>query len=338
MALIFMDGFDAYAANGATCQTQMIFKWGEVSSTAATFTAGRFAGSLGLDSSTTGFTTPAFGSQTTWTLGFAFFRATGANNFVVASFIDTSTTQCSLFLNSSNIFELRRSTSVILATGTTTIATSTWYYVEVQVTINNSTGSMELRLDGSSPEASVTNVNTQSSANATANKINIGANSQYYDDLYLLDSTGSLNNDFLGDVSIDTILPDAAGDFSEWSLGAGSGANYERVNEQAVDDDASYVFTKTVNALDMYNFPELSSVKSNIAAVSANITLRKDRAGGVTVAPAIRALTTNYNGTAGPVYDNYLKTIQIYELYPPSGNEWTISGVNTSQYGPRLVG
>lgn len=78
-------------------------------------------------------------------------------------------------------------------------------------------------------------------------------------------------------------------------------------------------------------------VKSNIAAVGVNITLRKDRAGGSTVAPAIRALTTNYNGTAGAVYDDYLKTIQIYELYPPSGNEWTVSGVNTSQYGPRLI-
>lgn len=333
-----MDGFDAYAASGASCQTQMLIKWADVSSTAATFTTGRFAGSLSIDSSTTTFTTEAFTSQPTWTLGFAFFRATAANNFVVASFTDTSTVQCSLFLNSSNIFQLRRGTSTVLATGTTPILTSTWYYVEIQVTINNTTGSMELRLDGSTtPEVSVSGVDTQSSANASANKISIGANSQHYDDLYLLDSTGSLNNDFLGDVSIDTILPDAAGDFSEWSLGAGSGLNYERVNEQAVDDDASYVFTNTTNALDMYNFPEISVVKSNIAAVGVNITLRKDRAGGSTVAPAIRALTTNYNGTAGAVYDDYLKTIQIYELYPPSGNEWTVSGVNTSQYGPRLI-
>jgi len=65
-----------------------------------------------------------------------------------------------------------------------------------------------------------------------------------FDDLYVCDSTGSLNHDFLGNVKVVAIFPDANGDVNAWT-GSGGSAHYTYVDENPVDDDTAYVESAT---------------------------------------------------------------------------------------------
>ena len=85
-------------------------------------------------------------------------------------------------------------------------------------------------------------------ANATADGLQLGMGSipngtptWDVDDLYVLDGTASTpaNNDFLGDVRVEGLDPNAAGSNAAWTPSAG--ANYACVNETPPTDDTSYV-------------------------------------------------------------------------------------------------
>ena len=84
----------------------------------------------------------------------------------------------------------------------------------MKATINSTTGAVAIHISpGAGAILSLTNVNTQSTANATTNGIRlaVGNGGVGYDDLYVLNTSGSVNNSFLGESRILTSLPNADG-------------------------------------------------------------------------------------------------------------------------------
>jgi hypothetical protein len=58
--------------------------------------------------------------------------------------------------------------------------------------------------------------------------------------VYVLDNTGTQNNDLIGDCRIETLYPNGAGNYAQLSAN-GAGTNYGCVNEHPADDDTTYV-------------------------------------------------------------------------------------------------
>src|SRR5678816_2226966 len=102
--------------------------------------------------------------------------------------------------------------------------TNTWYAFEIEVAINNTTGSWAVRKNGNTVNDRATgSLDTQNSANAYANKLTVGmqaaVNSHEIDDLYWRSSAAT--GTFLGDLRAYTRAPasDASVQFSRTPTG-----------------------------------------------------------------------------------------------------------------------
>jgi len=170
--------------------------------------------------------------------------------------------------------EVRRNDETILGTTTWSFNNNTWHYIEIKIYLDPSTGTLEIRADGSStPILNLSGVDT-AGINLELGVIQFGRVwnvDTYTDDFYLLDTEGSYNNDFLGDCVVQDLLPFGAGSNTDFTPLAGS--NYENVDDDpGPDSDTTYNSSSTVGNKDTYAMENLPSggvpygVKSQIVA------------------------------------------------------------------------
>ena len=229
----------------------------------------------------------------------------------------------------------------VVATGTVVIALDTWYYIEVKIVVGSS-GSCELHLNGISGEIASTTANfgTTNVAQIAFVEPNNNASDLFLDDLYLLDTTGSApQNDFLGDVTVETLYPNADGTHQDWAPST-AGSHFSNVNESSgtyPDGDTTYVSDVTPGAIDTYTVGALAALTGTVFGVATNLYARKDDAAARTIAPVIREAGTDYVGaTTVGLTTSYLFYRQLYPL-DPAGAAWTIASVNGSEYGVKEV-
>ena len=147
----------------------------------------------------------------------------------VVKFVDGGTSQLDLNITGSGNFYFSRNGITIGSQTTQSMSFSAWHYIEVKVTINGSSGIAELKVDGNY-WIQLSGQNTQVTGNATASQIRFGiagistlANAGFYiDDVYLLNSAGSVNNNYLGDVKIQASFPTGNGTLNNYTQNAAS--------------------------------------------------------------------------------------------------------------------
>lgn len=214
-----------------------------------------------------------------------------------------------------------------------------WRYIEVKFTIDNSSGSVEIRSNGTTV-LNLTSQDTQNTANAYINKVELNGAAQNlqmtYDDMYFLDTTGSKNNDFLGDVRADVIRPDGAGTYTQFTPSAGS--NYENVDDDPYpDDDTTYNDGSTPGNKDSYALSSLSVLGTTIHGVKSQITVRKTDAGSKNVKLLTRAGTTDELSDSISLSDSYTTSVIINEDNPDDSAAWEEADVNAMEVGLEIV-
>ncbi len=209
MADIFWDGFDKYGpANCIPTNSTMGSEWTTVPSSSASFVAGRFANSLALQITysyvTASRTLP--GNYGRLIGGIALNPNLSGNSGVI--FGDAGTNQCAVGFNSSGKLVLWNGGlgGTQVAISSTAITANAWHYVEWDLTFAAS-GSYNIYLDG---VAILTGTgNLKNSSNAYANQVILSGNTCNFDDMYVFDSTGAVNNAVRGDSRVETLFPNA---------------------------------------------------------------------------------------------------------------------------------
>jgi hypothetical protein len=256
--------------------------------------------------------------------------------------MDGANEQISLRSDGANHIVVSRN-GTTLATSTTAIVPNVWIYMEFSYTINTTTGAYTLKVVSGGVETTWltgTNVNTQTTANANSNGIKFtGTNNNAYnlDDVYVLNSSGSVNNTFLGECRILTSLPTADSATNKaWTPDSGT-AHFSRVNEISPDDDTSYVYSATAGQLDTYTFASVSPTGA-VAGVATTLCARKDDVGSRTISAEYRGGGSNYTGSKSfSPTSSYLMFQQIYETDPATGLAWTAGGINAGEFGVNCV-
>lgn len=336
MALRFIDGFDHY-----TTATAMAYKWTTVKSVTPNKT-GRRSGSLAVQVGGYSQIAKALDAQSTWVVGFAFkidtFN-TGDRGFL--DFRDADgTVQVYFILTSAGLIRAYRGNGTLLATGSTNLLAGTWYYLEFKVTIADSNGAIEVRQNGTTIMTYAGDTKN-SSTYASACMIYIGAYTTwetiyFVDDLYVCDGTGSVNNDFLGDVRVDTLLPTGAGSSTQFTP-VGNAANYSNVCEAIPDGDTTYNYADTAGYTDSFAVGDLTLLGATIFGVQSNLLARKDDAGTRTMAPNAYISGTNYAGTTQSLADTYIDLLQLWENNPATSSAWTEAVINGAEFGYKVV-
>jgi hypothetical protein len=213
----------------------------------------------------------------------------------------------------------------------------------MKVTIANSIGAntCKVRVNEVDWITVATGQDLQTTANATANGIKVrNGNSaviMQFDDIYICDGTGGVNDDFLGDVKVVSLLPDGNGTTSQFTgSDADSTDNFLHVDETDTDDDTSYVESSTAGHIDLYTFDNLASADT-VHAVQVNNVVKKDDAGSRTVRAVTRPVATNFFGDSkSPSNGSYTNETHVYDVSPETSIAWTESEINGTEFGVEI--
>lgn len=218
-----------------------------------------------------------------------------------------------------------------------TLPAAGWTYVEVRCTIDDSTGAVEIRADGSStPSLSFTGDtrNGGTSTNIDRVELRSGSSNNGIDDWYVLNTSGAApHNTWLGDVRVFTLLPNGNGNSSQLVGSDGNSIdNYLLVDDLTVSI-ADYVGSATPGQKDTYAMENLPAGVSTVFGTFEVIYALKTDGGYATAKSVLRSGGTDYTSDAlvlGPAVrvGGKLRTTD-----PATGSAWTASGVNAAEVG-----
>lgn len=353
MAFEYADGFDNYA------QANMIEE-GWVNP-GGQMTAGRFGGQAWIASNGTDATRIlSLGSLASRVIGFAFRPAGNINALATTNeflrisdsggVLSSGRTQVMLGLLNGRITVYRGvngSGGTLLTTSSTgpLILSGLWYYVEVKVTVNSASGSVEINLSDGVSSTNVVNIsgaNTQTTASATFDTMSLiqdgtpvgGSNT--FDDLYVLTLSGAVNNTFLGEVRIQSKYMATNGHINQWT--PLSSTNASQIDETLIDNDTTYNSSSTVGQLDLFNAQALSISGGSIAAVVMKIYARKDDVSARAISSVVYDGATDIvNATSHGLFSTYLSMIDVYETDPSTSSAWTTAIFNARQFGVKML-
>lgn len=262
MAFLFADGFD-WMANAIN---DLPMRWTSSSSglavVAAANTAFGVGGALAVNSgSGISWSKSAWGSNDATIFGtirHKFLGGSSSGLFSSLQLQDSGASQVTLQFNEDGSIAVRTGPSA--AEGGTTISVfagvhsiSTWDSFQFKIVIHNTTGSVEVRKNGSAtPIINLTNVNTRGgTTNAYANGVkfyyNGTGNAHQFDDLMLCSSSGAVPNDWLGDLRCWPNTPNGTAQ-GQWSIIPSPGTFGQTSNPTTVGSQTNGIFYVSVTA------------------------------------------------------------------------------------------
>lgn len=351
MSLLFVDGCDQY-----TVEADISDKWDRRNAGDTNFlsTGGRYGGGAieliddeddqnlakFFPKTGTAVTTDEFGVAAS----FKFSGTTAAD--AIFFFVDQlGNIQCSVVcISSTGAIAAYRS-----GAGGTQLATSsagvliedTYHRVECHVVVDNTVGKFVVRVD----EVEVINITGQDTQNSgTFNGMNgcvLGGNTNgwHFDDIIMYTVDGSGIDDFLGDVRIQTLLPDGDGNQNDGTA-TGDTNNWECVDESGgADDDTTYVAQSTAADVDLFTVGNLPVTPDDVKAVVVNVVNRGDGSTARQIKTVCRSNVTEVDGDDTGVYnDTAFKTAQgFYDVDPDGGGAWDEAAVNAMEIGQEVV-
>lgn len=220
---------------------------------------------------------------------------------------------------------------------------NSWYYIEVKWICKNSPdGEVYLRINGEDI-ASFTGIDLYYGNTSQTGWDNVGWYNVYnnydhiIDDMYVCNLSGSINNNWLGDIIVRTRVPN--GDASVAMTKSGGATNYENVDNApfaAAFEDTSYVESGTATTKDLYDYQNLETEDASAAIVGASIEsiTRATAPNIVSAKTKIKSGVTEIGKTTQNfMWDEYGYMIDIQETDPNTGSAWTPTNFDATQFG-----
>jgi len=278
----------------------------------------------------------------TWIVGMAIkFASSFPDNkeiLVIGSADSTTNYNFSIKVTSSGRVSANGGGNTLLTTtASPVLAADTWHYLEVKVVCHDTAGAYEIRIDNQTV-LSGTDVDTRATDDSRYVMFQFRNYYQCLDDIYICDTDGTANNDFLGQIVIEGLLPTADGDSSDWTPSSGTD-HAAMVDDIPPDDDTFYVESNTENAADLYDYANLSLITTEpILGLQVNTDVRMNEFPGDIdlYQPVKSGGTTNDGDPANVAMDDYEVATRILETDPATGSAWTASGVDGAQFGIKV--
>ncbi|RWA55357.1 hypothetical protein AU476_07565 [Cupriavidus sp. UYMSc13B] len=337
MTLLFMDGFDHYAT------ADQGKKWTLVTGNTINAAAGRRGGGAGSFAAVTGYFRKDLGVQmATAIAGFAmkYASVTGSNNYFF-NFFDTVGGNAQLYLRlntSTNKIELVKPGGSLLGTSANALPTDVFNYIEIKATIHPSAGSVIVKVNGNT-EINISGANTRSTANSWVDSVMLGDNggslSGTVDDFYICDTVGSIANDFLGDIRIDTLYPTSDGANQAWT--PSSGTTHYTLVDDPTPNTTDYVSSDVVGAKDTYGMSDITHTPSAIFGAQVCVASLKNDAGARSMKVVTRSGGSDYSGPATSLSTSQNYVLRLHEADPATSAAWTKTNLNAAEFGAEVA-
>ncbi|MGQ9642801.1 MAG: hypothetical protein ACUVT3_02965 [Ignavibacterium sp.] len=213
-----------------------------------------------------------------------------------------------------------------------TLSNYVWYYIEVKAKFHNTNGYVIVKVNGLEV-FNQTNLNTAYSSSILSSRyiwLKSEKDEVLYDDFYVCDTTGTKNNNFLGDISVKTIRPTRDGTYNDFSV-VGAGSRYEAVDESNPDYDTSYVTESGSGLKQTFGF-SAPSIEGSVLGVIHNAVMRKDGSSEF-VRLLAKYNTTTTSGEIIALSDTYQNYSVIYPTRLNSSEDWSVNDLNSLELG-----
>lgn len=234
-------------------------------------------------------------------------------------------------------------------TGTlTSYANSTWFNLEIRIKIHATTGVITIKKDGLT-DVDLQNVNTtQSAVNTGVGGFNFTRSSVFatttlsIDDIMIVDTSGSVNNTWIGDIRILGLMPNGNGNYSEMLGSDGNQTdNYLLVDENPYSG-SDYVEADTAGERDTYLLTDLT-----LPSGWTPLAVRQSAVAHETVATGTSLLEMGFRIDSTDYWDSAKQMLMtttathyngsIYELNPDTGLAWTDADIDGMEIGVRKI-
>ena len=346
MALLQAYGFDIYANGTEFAATEP--NWSNPGGGLFSTTNGRFSGGA-LNCGPN-----AINNDDEWDLavdnmplifyGFSFIIAASEeeNWSEFLRFMEGGTVNAELRMNNvTHLADVLRGTTVI---GSFNLPWYIWHRIEVKLIVHNSAGEITVRLN-EQQVFSATGIDTQFSTNAWTDNVrfrekangNHGATLRF-DDVTVVDDSGPApQNTWLGDLRIETLIPDADGSSSDFTPLAST--NVSQVDEvPGADGDTSYVSSATATDQDLFDITALQGTQNTIYALKVTANANKQDANGRQIQLlALENITTGNGASQQLTNGTYLNFHEFFPLNPDTSSAWSTAEIAATEIGMELV-
>lgn len=232
--------------------------------------------------------------------------------------------------------------STVLATAAAAM-NQIWNYIEMSAVIDPSAGSAKVRINGVTVITFSGNTKYTGTTNNNIDTIGLGAVSQYYcyftqtfDDLYVCNGLGTVNNTFLGPARVQFLVPDAAGTDTNLT------PNPVRTNYLNVADvpylATDYNYSATTGTRDTYLLSHLAAATSTVYGIQTNLIAQASDSGAINFKPALYSGgTLYYDPTVALSASVQVVSSVVRETDPATSAPWTVTGVNSLQAGAEVA-
>lgn len=343
MALLFFDGFDHFGTN------DLLYKWTGVSDTLPTISSsyGRNGNGAYIEWSnrgiyrniTAGSTTIIFGVAVRFTTTFT---SSAGHIYCIMQAQKSAAGQCHVGVNSSGHVVFYRGDGTVIQEGTTNLSFNVWYYVEAKIVVATGTGGSYTVRINEAQEFTGSGVNTAQTGVAGWDRIWINGmafgGQMAVDDIYVCDSTGTVNNDFLGDSLVEVRLPqtDAVAIGANVGLTPSTGTDHGALVDESTPNTTDYNSSAAVGSKDTYNYSDLTTTGGTVRGVQVHLFAAKANPGSRSICPVVRHGGVDYDGVSRNPSTSWTYYTQLYENNPGTSAPWTISEVNAAQFGMKV--
>ena len=336
MALLFADSFDHYGT-GATGRTNMLAgAWAEISVGGYTPGAGGRTGSNALRSSGSGNVARismnglksvvgvAYGvwmaalPSTTSVIGVVL--RSQANNSLLAVCV---TPDGAIAVKTGNVFS-----GTIIAISDSVLTAGTFHHVEFKAVLDDTVGSIEVRVNGVVVLNSTDlNLGTIPAAAVVFDSPSTASGvSHAYDDFLIWDNVGDYCNDFLGPQRVLTYFPVGDTAQADWTITGGSGPGYDAINKAVPDGDTSFIGAANVGSKSDFTLPTLPPETAVIAGVFVPVMGRIDEAGVGNIKMSMISGANVVSGLDINLTPGYIYSRNSFEFDPTTNAPWTKAG------------
>ena len=340
MAFNFIDSFDAYpnindSSNGLQGYYSVYNQYGDMS-----IGTGRFGGQCitvnGYINGNNGQFTKGIPSTNTFTVGFA----TRMNQFITGTtdytfqYNTCGGNSIGVQMNANQQYQIYFN-STVLAVAPNFISVGSWHFLELEVSINSSTGFANLYVDGLLQASFTGNTGNSPCTSVGWGLFNaqdyLHTTNHSYDDVYVKNVATRE-----GERKVQALVP--ASDYSlQWLPSTGT-THYSLINTLPVPASPStYVYANVATYQDLYGVTSLSNSPSVVSCVQIRTCAAKDQAETKTIATVIDSAGTIVDGTTYALTASYLYYTDIYDNDPHTGGAWNKDTVNALKIGQKVI-
>jgi len=273
--------------------------------------------------------------------GFAFYVTAGfgSNNDRLAQLSGTSQDGVHVLLDQSGNLIARAVGFSTQAEESMPVNINQWYYIEIKGRLDSSNGIAQVRVN----EQVLLDYTGYTLYSGSSTISNLYLSCYTYlrgriDDVYVADDQGSDVNDYLGDIRIDAVRPNGAGNYSQLTPSAGN--NYECVDEDPYSA-TDYVEGANAGEKDSYSYVDVPTDLDDTAIIALQIKNNAKRtatADNIKIDNFIRTGSTDYSQTAQDLSDEFSMVNGDILLDDPSdSNALTQAKINACEFGVEVA-